>query len=334
MDVDDGERKNYTYKKREFQQNHQNTLQAKMTELSLIKEDLKKAKESTTQSWLASRTLTDELAKLQSILAVEKNRKSTSTSNAGISELQSKLEATNMSFRSKMEDEVKVKKTIDEITEAMDGARKEKEMNKRDMEEERRARSKLKQVLRMRKQNLRTLQLKLQAVEMELEAFGASQAEALGVVNNSRTDNSSTVQLTLEEYKDLKEKAKDETALAEWRISLFMKQKLAAEVNRNLALSRLKELMRRRSEDKEKNEDGHITREIGEHQSSPARVVAQVKRRDALPKPRGKATGKLNKNSKTRKIRSRNNKGGKKKKPSILLQVRSFLVRSITRLFR
>ncbi|KAG8641239.1 hypothetical protein MANES_13G125400v8 [Manihot esculenta] len=313
-----------------FQNIHQNTLQSKMAELSLIKEDLQKEKGSTTQSYFAYRTLTDELGKLQSTLAVVKNRTSMSTSmsNAMILELVSKLEAINMSIRSKMEEEVEMKQTINEINEAMDEARKEKETNKRDMEEERRVRSELKQVLRMRRQKLRTLQLQIQAVERESEAFLASAAEALELLNNSRTDNNCTIQLTMEEYKDMKERAKEETTLAEWRVSLFMKQQLAAEVNRNMALSRLKELRRRKSKEKEKNEDAQITREIEEHQPSPAREEGQVKKREALSKPPGKAAGKLSKNSR------KNKRRGKKKKQSILFQIRRFFVRNISRFFR
>ena len=53
-------------------------------------------------------------------------------------------------------------------------------MYKHDMKEERKARSNVRQVLRMRRHNLKTLQAILHATEMESEAFAASAVEAVG----------------------------------------------------------------------------------------------------------------------------------------------------------
>ncbi|KDP31893.1 hypothetical protein JCGZ_12354 [Jatropha curcas] len=284
MDSSDEDRRTRR-KKRELEQNHQKTLQPKMAELVEIKGRLK-------------------------------------SNLASISELESELEATNTIIRSKIDREIRAKKIINEISEVLHEERKQLELIKQEKEKERRERSKMKQVLRMRRHTLKTLQATLQAVKIESEAFNVSAAEALGYINNSTIHNRN-VELTAEEYFALTEKAKEETTLAEWRVSLFLKQKLAAEVNRNLVLSRLKELKRKKSKEKEETEDGDIIKEVEEEQI-PVRVEA-----------RAKVTDNSNQKLGTKKRRSRNGKKvGKKKTPSILIQVRRFLMRSIMRLFR
>ncbi|EEF40005.1 conserved hypothetical protein [Ricinus communis] len=246
--------------------------------------------------------MTDELEILQSKLAISKDR--ISVSSALISELELQLESTNMSIKSRMEEELQAKKLTDEITEACDETCKTLEMIKREIYEERRARSKLKQVLRMRKQTIRALQVTLQAVEMESEAFGASTSESIGHIKNSETDNS-TVQLPQDEYYALRERAMDETALGEWRISIFLKQKLAAQESRNFCLSRLEELSTKKGKEKKINEDGNIIKEV--EQQSPTRGTV-------LPKVRDEATDKLNQDLRKRRRRSRstNTKNNKK----------------------
>ena len=98
------------------------------------------------------------------------------------------------------------------------------------------ARSKLKQTLRLRRQTLRALQLTLRAVRKEPEAIGASAAEALRYIDHPEPDNS-PVQLTQEDYYALKRKTKEETSL---RVSVAMEQKVTKEAGRNLALTRIK----------------------------------------------------------------------------------------------
>ncbi|KAF2295183.1 hypothetical protein GH714_031955 [Hevea brasiliensis] len=213
-------------------------------------------------------------------------RNRTSMSNIVISELKSQLEAISIEIRTKMEEET-------------------------NPEDER--------------QSLRTLQLTLQAISLESDAFGASAVEALAHVKSSETDNT-IVRISQEEYHALTRKAKEETALAEWRVSVSMEQKLAAEESRNFALSRLKELRRK----KRNKEEKIINEEEVEEQQSPVKVMNSG---IDFPKARAQAIGK----SKQRKPQQQRRKSvmkSKKKKLSIFNRIRSFLVRSIARLFR
>ncbi|EEF40001.1 conserved hypothetical protein [Ricinus communis] len=252
-----------------------NKLQAELIE---IREELYRAKDSAMQSWLDSKPLIDELEKLQAGLASSKNR--TSMSNIVISELESQLEAISIEVRTKVEDETKAKEMINELSQALEEKYKESEAIKLDADEERRARSKLKQVLRIRTQTLRTLQLTLQAIRIESEAFGASAVDAVGHIKGSRTDYT-VVRVGQGEYYALESRAKEKTALAEWRVSVSMEQKLAAEESRNFALSRLKELKRSTS----KEEKIYGIKHVEEQQSS----EIQENSRMASPKARKKA---------------------------------------------
>ncbi|KAF2295196.1 hypothetical protein GH714_032018 [Hevea brasiliensis] len=309
------------YKTGELKEQPRDT-ETKMAELIDIKEELHRAKDNAMQSWLDSKPLIDELEKLQANLASARNR--TSMSNIVISELKSQLEAISIEIRTKMEEETKSKKMINEITQDLEQKHEESELIKKDADEEHRTRSKLKQVLRMRRQSLRTLQLTLQAISLESDAFGASAVEALAHVKSSETDNT-IVRISQEEYHALTRKAKEETALAEWRVSVSMEQKLAAEESRNFALSRLKELRR-----KKRNKEEKIINEEVEEQQSPVKVMNSG---IDFPKARAQAIGK----SKQRKPQQQRRKSvmkSKKKKLSIFNRIQSFLVRSIARLFR
>ncbi|KAK3222666.1 hypothetical protein Dsin_009691 [Dipteronia sinensis] len=198
MELDDEERKDsYLQKARKSKEIYGNTIDAKMAELVMIKEELKRARDSVTQSCLDSKPLIDELETLKAALASAKNR--FSMSNVVISELELELETTSKSIRSKKEEEHKARRTVGEASQALDQTRVELESLKLVMEEELRARSKHKQVQRLRKQTLRMLQLTVRAARIESEAFGESDAEALRQIKNLETD-SSTVQLTHEEY--------------------------------------------------------------------------------------------------------------------------------------
>ncbi|KAK9284865.1 hypothetical protein L1049_024045 [Liquidambar formosana] len=337
---DEARRESHLYKAREPEESCNNELAAKIAELTKTKEELKRAKDNSTQSWLDSRPLIDELEKLQSALASAQNR--FSMSNIVISELETQLETTNTSIKSKKEEELKARNMIDEMSQALDQTREEMDRVKMEMDEERRARLKLKQVLRIRRQTLRTLLLTIRAIRLESEAFGASEAEALRHINRSEMDNT-TVQLTQEEYYVLTRKAKEETSLADWRLSVSMEQRLVAEASRDTAFERFKELYsgsksRKRVIMKEEKVigDGNTTRDA--EKDSRVRERDHVNsRRIAYPKARANSVAESNQRDPRQKLRrSKTNKDKRlitKKKPSILYQIKSFLVRKIARLF-
>ncbi|KAJ0096666.1 hypothetical protein Patl1_28754 [Pistacia atlantica] len=302
-----------------------------------MKEELKRAKDSATQSWLDSRPLIDELERLKSGLATAKNRYS--LSNTVVSELQSELETSVKSIRAKKEEELNATRMINELSQTLDETREELETLKLAADEELRARSKLKQVSRLRRQTLRTSQLTLRAARIESEAFRASAAEALRYIKISEIDGT-TVHLTHEEYHALTRKAEEETSLADWRISVSIEQKHAAEVSRNFALSRLKESYsvnrskRRRMEGKQ-FEEGSRGREA-EEQDLNIKVEAQENRGFAIPKARARLIAESSRRNPQPMRRAKSNinkKLIKKRKTSIFHQIKSFLVRSIARLF-
>lgn len=181
-------------------------------ELARTKEELLRARETATQSWLDSKPLIDELEKLQSALTKARNRVSVAT--VTISTLESQLESTKTSIKAKEEEEFKAKGTIDEMNQVLDRSHVEIETLKLETDEERRARAKLKQELRLRRQSLRSLRLMQRAVRMESEAFGASAAAALRQIKSSKTENA-LMELSHKDYDALKRKADEETALAD-----------------------------------------------------------------------------------------------------------------------
>jgi chromosome segregation ATPase len=167
---------NKSHKGRDLRESLGSTLEeAKMAELMKTKKELKRASDSATQSWLDSRPLIDELDRLKSGLASAKNQ--STMSKIAISEIESQLESTNTCIKSKKEEELKVTKMINEISQALDQTREKLERIKQDIDEERRGRLKLKQVVHVSNQTLWTLQLMLRAVRLESEAFGKSEAE-------------------------------------------------------------------------------------------------------------------------------------------------------------
>ncbi|KAK6923012.1 WEB family [Dillenia turbinata] len=226
-------------KARELKEKGVNTMEVKMAELINTREELKRAKESAMQSWLDSRPLIDELEKLKSGLESAKNR--SSMSRTVISELESQLEAIDKQIKLAKEEEQEARRITDEISHAMYQTHEEMENLKHETDEERRARAELKQILRLRRQTLRTLQLTLRAIRTESEAYGASATEALHYMNHSKLDKN-TIQISQQEYHALIRKATEEKALAQWRASVSMEQKLVAESSRDSALRRLKEL--------------------------------------------------------------------------------------------
>lgn len=313
-----------------------NVLEIKLAELSKTKEELKKAKDDATQSWLDSRPHIDELEKLQTELADEKER--ATKSSTVISELESQLEDTRLGIRSRKEDEVKVRGTIDQINLSLDKLREEMEQLKMETDEERRARSKMKQVLRSRKQTFQTLQLTLRAARIESEALGASSAKSFHYISCAEKYND-TIQLTMDEYNALKTKAKEETSLADWRVSLAVEQRLLAEKNRELARTRLQaQHMDSRSRNN-KIENGiyknkNVVRE--EHDATIDVGDQVVSRQNTFPRARAKLMAKSKPHPQQIKRSKSNNertKTMKERKPSIFVQIRTFLARKIASWF-
>lgn len=312
-------------------------LRVKVAELIMAKQQLKKAKDSTMQSWLDSKPLIDELERLKSSLKSAESR--CKKSDIVVWELQTQLEAINSNTRSKKEEELRATEMINERNQAIDQIREELEKIKRDADRARQSRIKLKQTLKMRRQNLRSLQLTLRAVRMETKAYSASAAEALGYLKCLETENT-TIQLTREDYQALAKKAEDENSLTAWRISVSMEQKLAAEESRDMALARLKDLQSAkplRSGEFEKGkevggqeEEVSSTRIEVEEQvnetrkvtpNAPARSTAQSSQVKPRPQMRRSKT-------------TKNKKKLTKKKPSFLRIIRQCLVGNIKKIFR
>ncbi|KAK6237606.1 hypothetical protein QUC31_003075 [Theobroma cacao] len=320
MESFDNERtENYLGQEGESDKGSSNTLVAKVAELRKIKEKLKRAKDKATESWLHSKPLIDELEMLKSDLATAQNQ--CTISDHVILELESQLETIIIDIRSKREGELKATKMINEVNQALEHVREELEQLKADKDEEHRARSKLKQTLRLRRQTLRTLQPTLRAVRIESEAFGASAAEALRYINHPESD-SSPVQLTQEDYYALKRRAKEETTLADWRVSVAVEQKVTAEAGKNSALKRLKEThpdkrLRRRTAEDKKVIDEETKQEEAGHQDLTKQGVDKVLNRGfAFPKAQAKAIAeyKQGKPQQISKSKSRKNKESKMKK--------------------
>ncbi|XVF15598.1 hypothetical protein REPUB_Repub09cG0168200 [Reevesia pubescens] len=325
MESFDNERAEYLEQARESYKGSNIILEAE-AELREMKEELKRAKDNATESWLESKPLIDELERLKSDLKTAQNQ--SSMSNNVILELESQLETIVKDIRSKREEELKATKMANELNPAVEQTREELERLKADKDEEHRTRSKLKQTLRLRRQTLRRLQLTLRAVRIESEAFGASAAEALRYINHQEPDNS-PVQLTRDEYYALKRKAKEETSLADWRVSVAMEQKLTAEASRNLALTRLKETHpdnRTRREGNDKIVVHEETKQEEADQDLTKQGVDEVPNTNfAFPKARAKAIAqhKQGKQQWMSKSKGRKNKEFRtEKKVSILSQLK------------
>ncbi|POO02752.1 WEB family [Trema orientale] len=257
-------------------------LKIKKAELIKIKEELKKAKDNATQSWLDSRPLIDELERLKSGLArAQKRHAATANDTVMISGLQSELDTINASIESKKEEEVNATKMVNEMSRALDQLREEMDGLKRYTDEKRQSKLKLKRVLRFRRQRLRSFQLALGAARQEAEAYGASAAEAarymdffnseIVIMESGCTDSATTttttndhVQLGHEEYQALRRRAEEKDSIATWRVSVAEKERLAAESSRDLAMAKLKELKAGKSrlrerEDRERKVDNNMS---------------------------------------------------------------------------
>lgn len=326
---------------RELESSHSKALRVKMAELIKAKQQLKKAKDSTVQSWLDSKPLIDELERLKSGLTTAEYR--CKKSDIVISDLQSQLEAINRSIRSKKEEELRATEIINERNQAMDQIREEMERIKRDEDSGRKSGIKLKQTLRTRKHTLRSLQLTLRAVRLETEAYSASAAEALRYIKCLEMENT-TVQLTQEDYKALTKKTEDENSLAAWRISVSMEQKLAAEASRDIALTKLKDLQ---SGKRLRNRELKNGKEVGrqEEEGTSIRVEVEVEveaqvseTKEVTPKAPAKSKAQSSQVKPRKQMRrsksTKNKKLVAKKKTSIFLKIRHCLERKIRKLFR
>lgn len=233
-------------------------LKAKAAELKRLKEKLKKAKDDAEQSWLDSKPLIDELEKLQLELA-SMNKSQATISGTTISDLESQIEEVGISIRSKKEEELKIQTAIDGINQELNSAREEIEQLEIERDENQRTRSHTKKVLRLKNQSLQALQLTVRAIRLEAEAYGASAAEANRYVSCSHERNETLIKLTQQDYKALVRRAREETTFAEWRISVAMEQKGAAEEKRNASKRRLQNLLYSRKRKAQKTGLGNQT---------------------------------------------------------------------------
>ncbi|KAK4393330.1 hypothetical protein Sango_1803800 [Sesamum angolense] len=307
-------------------------LTAKRTELEKMKEDLRQAKDDAMQSWLDSRPLIDELEKMQAELARANDR--LFKANITISELQAQLGTTDMCIKSTKEEEQKFRMMVNDKNQALHKAQEEMERLKMKMDQKRRRRSKLKLVLRLKRQTLQTLKLTYEALQLEAEAFGISAAQALNYINNSETANI-MVQLTKEEYDFLKGEAKEQTSLAEWRISVSEEEKLAAENSRDLAFRRLQSIYPRNISSQRNMTEQTIRNEkskkkTGEHAT---RVGHQTNQR-RFSKAQTNSPTRVNKGNTEQQLRNNRSYLVKKKKLSIFVRIRTFLVRKLSKYFK
>ncbi|XAR57818.1 hypothetical protein NMG60_11026088 [Bertholletia excelsa] len=330
----------YVNKSEDPQANRDDAVAMAIRELQKTREELRIAQDDLMQSWLDSRPVIDELESQKSSLAAMKNRIAISTMT--ISDLESQLEATGIAVNSKKEEEIKARKTINKLNLELDQTREEMEQIKVEKDENRRVRSELKQVLRRRRQRLRALQLQIRALRLESEAFGASAAEALRYIKNSKIDDG-TIEISREELRVLERRAKEENALSDWRVSVAMEQRLAAEASRDSALRRLKEVKELQTENKStkirrrKRKEKMAGNSARENAGDEAEVDHGKNIEVDLPQVEVKVTSEARKvkpPQQVKRARSDGKKSIKKKKASLFVRIRIFLVQKFRRLFR
>lgn len=216
-------------------------LRAKIAELNKKREDLKQAKEDAIDSWSDCRYLIHLLKKLEEDVEIANKR--SAMSSTIISELESQLEATKLSTKSKREEELNVTKMINEINDDLEETQEELEEIILVCDEKRRERAELKEMLTIRRQTLDTLQLTHRALRLEEECFRASAAEALQNIARSEKD-STTVQLTQEDLDAITREVVENTFLQEWRVSASTEQRFATQERRDFFFKRFQELHR------------------------------------------------------------------------------------------
>ncbi|KAJ9564104.1 hypothetical protein OSB04_000070 [Centaurea solstitialis] len=301
---------NRTYKARELY-----VLSDKIEELHRTNEELKQAKDEAMQSWLDSRPLIDELERLQSDLAVAKERHS---ENRLVSDLESELMEVHSTIRVKKEEELRARTEINDMTRASETLREETEIIKLETDEGRRSRSKMRKTIKIRRQRLRTLKLTLRAVRLESEAYAASAEAAVDQIGRAERseDHTATIELTQEEYFALTRRAKEETSLADWRVVVATEQRMAAEESRDLALKRL-------TEPSGLVKEGEMEGQISDNR------VSSFRSKPGTPFPIARAKQMARGGSKS----DKNRRQVDKKKRSIFIEIKSFFARKMKYLF-
>ncbi|PNY17375.1 hypothetical protein L195_g014117 [Trifolium pratense] len=226
--------------------NNRIILEAAKAELDETKKEINRAKENAIQSWLDSKPLIDELEKQKENLANAQQNSNSNPPKTVITELESQLEISHTSIKSKREEHLKTENMIYEINHALDQMRNDMERLMLNIKKGKQTRAKLKQKLHLKRRTIQTLQLTLQAVLLESDAVELSKAEAFQQINHSE-NNIPDVQLNHKDYYALRRRAEERISQANWRVSVPMEQKLAAEATRELALSRLNHFYSSRS---------------------------------------------------------------------------------------
>ncbi|KAK7331113.1 hypothetical protein VNO77_25327 [Canavalia gladiata] len=317
--------KRITYDEK-VEENHRIMLEAAKAELAKAKRELSRAKENAMQSWLDSKPLIDELEKQKLNLA--NAQQGSNTTKAAIAELESQLDIIHKSIKSKREDQLKTESMIHEINHALDQTRNGMERLNFERKKEKQMLAKLRQTLNLRKQAVQTLQLTLRAVLLESDAVEQSSAKALQQINHSENQRD-VAHLTHENYYALTRRGKEKISQANWRVSVSMEQKLAAESSRELMLSRLSKFYSSRSWSmSRRNTIGQrYTQQNAESQDTIVEERVTTKITSASSKPPAKESLNMSKGAKLQHSRrSGSNAKTIKKKPSILDKMRKCLL--------
>lgn len=312
----------------------------KMSELSKTNEEIQKAKDLATQSWLDSMPVINELEKMK--LQLEKSKNQAFETNITLSQLQGELESVHGQIRDRNEGGREANKIISETNQALDQTREDMEQFKEATDEEKRRRAELKQTLRVKRQELRKVQLTLRAVRMETEAYNGSEAEAVKHVNRLETEDS-TVQLSREDYDALTKRAREETSLGDWRVSISVEQRLVAEASREAAVKRLKEYYSEQrsknklAEEEEKEEDVNVVTENGNAGEISTRSRSTRGSSIGAFSSRRSESNQVRQHEKERGSNGRRSRSGhvqQKQRTSIFYRIRRFFVLKIARLFK
>ncbi|KAL0321986.1 UNVERIFIED_CONTAM: hypothetical protein Scaly_2495000 [Sesamum calycinum] len=162
--------------------------------------------------------------------------------------------------------------------------------------------------------------------------LASQQLKLFNYINNSETANI-MVQLTKEEYDFLKREAKEQTSLAEWRISVSEEEKLAAENSRDLAFRRLQSIYPRNISSQRNMTEQTIRNEkskkkTGEHAT---RVGHQTNQR-RFSKAQTNSPTRVNKRNTQQQFRNNRSYLVKKKKLSIFVR-KNFSCKEVVEVF-
>ncbi|KAI4330303.1 hypothetical protein MLD38_028601 [Melastoma candidum] len=318
-------------------------LKDKMAELVTTKEHINRARETAMRSYQESKPLIARLEKSKASLEKARSRRPT-LEGLSSSELRSQLAAIEAALREKKEEEAKASRLMDEMSRAAEDTRGEIDSLKAEIEEERRTRQKLKQVLRIKWQKLRAIQLSLRAVRIESEAIKVSLEYAVQQADLAKTEVG-VVHLDQEEYWALQGRAEEEESHAEWRIAASIEQKAAAEESRKLALKRLKNVkegnhMRRRAvqrvsdkkDSRERTEEEDFNKQQPEVAAYGGRATPISRTRELTEIRNGMRHGRGQGDNKRKVVIKQKKK--KKKKQSIFAQIRRFFAKRFSKIFK